>query len=295
MRQIKKEKKSNISNPIFSILIPTWNNLAYLQLCIKSIRKNAHFEHQIIVIINEGKDGTLEWVETQTDLDYVFSDTNLGICFGLNAARSLIQGDYVCYMNDDMYACPNWDLPLKNEIDAIGHNYFFLSGTMIEPTDTNNPCVIIQPYGTDIDTFEEELLLKNYKKNTKKDWKGATWPPNVLHRDLWDLVGGMSVEFSPGMYSDPDLSRKLWAAGVRYFKGIGESRVYHFGSKSTGKIKHNKGKKTFLMKWGVSSRDFTGRTLERGNAFEETNKSIEPIKNVKSKFKQILAILSKDT
>jgi len=295
MRQIKKEKKSNISNPIFSILIPTWNNLAYLQLCIKSIRKNAHFEHQIIVIINEGKDGTLEWVETQTDLDYIFSDTNLGICFGLNAARSLIQGDYVCYMNDDMYACPNWDLPLKNEIDAIGHNYFFLSGTMIEPTDTNNPCVIIQPYGTDIDTFEEELLLKNYKKNTKKDWKGATWPPNVLHRDLWDLVGGMSVEFSPGMYSDPDLSRKLWAAGVRYFKGIGESRVYHFGSKSTGKIKHNKGKKTFLMKWGVSSRDFTGRTLERGNAFEETNKSIEPIKNVKSKFKQILAILSKDT
>jgi len=295
MRQIKKEKKSNISNPIFSILIPTWNNLAYLQLCIKSIRKNAHFEHQIIVIINEGKDGTLEWVETQTDLDYVFSDTNLGICFGLNAARSLIQGNYVCYMNDDMYACPNWDLPLKNEIDAIGHNYFFLSGTMIEPTDTNNPCVIIQPYGTDIDTFEEELLLKNYKKNTKKDWKGATWPPNVLHRDLWDLVGGMSVEFSPGMYSDPDLSRKLWAAGVRYFKGIGESRVYHFGSKSTGKIKHNKGKKTFLMKWGVSSRDFTGRTLERGNAFEETNKSIEPIKNVTSKFKQILAILSKDT
>jgi glycosyltransferase involved in cell wall biosynthesis len=295
MRQIKKEKKSNISNPIFSILIPTWNNLAYLQLCIKSIRKNAHFEHQIIVIINEGKDGTLEWVETQTDLDYIFSDTNLGICFGLNAARSLIQGNYVCYMNDDMYACPNWDLPLKNEIDAIGHNYFFLSGTMIEPTDTNNPCVIIQPYGTDIDTFEEELLLKNYKKNTKKDWKGATWPPNILHRDLWDLVGGMSVEFSPGMYSDPDLSRKLWAAGVRYFKGIGESRVYHFGSKSTGKVKHNKGKKTFLMKWGVSSRDFTGRTLERGNAFEETNKSIEPIKNVISKFKQILAILSKDT
>jgi glycosyltransferase involved in cell wall biosynthesis len=295
MRQIKKEKKSNISNPIFSILIPTWNNLAYLQLCIKSIRKNAHFEHQIIVIINEGKDGTLEWVETQTDLDYIFSDTNLGICFGLNAARSLIQGNYVCYMNDDMYACPNWDLPLKNEIDAIGHNYFFLSGTMIEPTDTNNPCVIIQPYGTDIDTFEEELLLKNYKKNTKKDWKGATWPPNILHRDLWDLVGGMSVEFSPGMYSDPDLSRKLWAAGVRYFKGIGESRVYHFGSKSTGKVKHNKGKKTFLMKWGVSSRDFTGRTLERGNAFEETNKSIEPIKNVTSKFKQILAILSKDT
>jgi hypothetical protein len=112
---------------------------------------------------------------------------------------------------------------------------------------------------------------------------------------LWDLVGGMSVEFSPGMYSDPDLSRKLWAVGVRHFKGLGESRVYHFGSKSTGKVKHNKGKKAFLMKWGVSSRDFTNRTLERGKDFEEMNQNIEPTKNIKSKFKQVLAILSKDT
>mgnify|MGYP006109967913 CR=1 FL=1 len=294
MFQIQKVQQSNILNPIFSILIPTWNNLPYLKLCIKSIRKNAHFEHQIIVIINEGKDGTLEWVKMQSDLDYVFSNKNLGICFGLNAARSLMRTDYVCYMNDDMYACPNWDLPLKNEIDKIGHHYFFLSGTMIEPTDTNNPCVIIQPYGTEIENFEEEKLLKEYQNVSKKDWKGGTWPPNVLHRNLWDLVGGMSVEFSPGMYSDPDLSRKLWSAGVRYFKGIGESRVYHFGSKSTGKVKHNKGKKAFLMKWGISSRDFTNGTLERGRDFDETKLNIEPKKNIKSKFKQVFAIFTKD-
>lgn len=294
MKIIKKEKQSNIPNPIFSILIPTWNNLAYLKLCIKSIRKNAHFEHQIIVIINEGKDGTLEWVQTQSDLDYVFSVDNLGICFGLNAARALIQADYVCYMNDDMYACPNWDLPLKSEIEAIGHDYFFLSGTMIEPTNTNNDCVIVQFYGTDIDNFEEEKLLKNYKTVAKKDWKGGTWPPNVVHRDLWDLVGGMSVEFSPGMYSDPDLSRKLWAAGVHHFKGIGESRVYHFGSKSTGKVKHNKGKKAFLMKWGISSGDFMNEILQRGQDFDGKKFKIAPQKSLKSKFKQVLAIFTKD-
>ncbi len=269
MFEIKKVQQSTVEKPTFSILLPTWNNLRYLQMCVESIRKNAHFDHQIIVIINEGKDGTLNWVRTQSDLDYVYATENIGICFGLNAARSLVRSSYICYLNDDMYVCPNWDLPLLQAIEAVGHDYFFISGTMIEPTNTNNPCVIVQDYGDNLECFQEAELLKNYATFPKKDWQGATWPPNVLHLDLWDLIGGYSVEFSPGMYSDPDLSRKLWAAGVRHFQGVGASRVYHFGSKSTGKVKHNKGKKAFLMKWGISSRDFTKAVLNRGATFEK--------------------------
>ncbi|MCK5774632.1 MAG: glycosyltransferase family 2 protein, partial [Bacteroidales bacterium] len=123
-------------------------------------------------------------------------------------------------------------------------------------------------YGDSIETFKEEKLLKEFASFTKKDWNGSTWPPNVMHRDLWDLVGGMSVEFHPGMYSDPDLSKKLWDVGVRYYKGVGKSRVYHFGSKSTKRIKRNIGSKTFLSKWGMSSRNFTQEYLERGRDFE---------------------------
>jgi glycosyltransferase involved in cell wall biosynthesis len=36
----------------FSILIPSWNNLAYLKICVESIRKNSMFAHQIIVHVN---------------------------------------------------------------------------------------------------------------------------------------------------------------------------------------------------------------------------------------------------
>ena len=51
--------------PMFSILIPTWNNLALLQLCVRSIRENSAYDHQIIVHVNDGSDGTLEWVRAQ--------------------------------------------------------------------------------------------------------------------------------------------------------------------------------------------------------------------------------------
>ena len=36
-----------------AIVIPTFNNLEYLKLCIKSIKKNSKFDHDIKLHINE--------------------------------------------------------------------------------------------------------------------------------------------------------------------------------------------------------------------------------------------------
>ena len=264
-------KKTRTTNPSykFSVLIPSWNNIEFLKLCIHSILKNSHFDVQIIVIVNEGKDGTIEWLESQKEIDYVLSKDNIGICYGLNIARSLVKSNYIVYSNDDMYLLPDWDLELYKEIEHIGHKKFMLSCTMIEPVNAGNPCVIVKDYGLDILNFKEELLLQEYQRLFINDWSGSTWPPNVVHIDMWDLVGGLSIEFNPGMYSDPDFSRKLFEAGVRLFKGKGNSLVYHFGSKTTKRIKRNNGRKTFLLKWGITSKTFTDNYLQSGKNFSD--------------------------
>ena len=264
---IQKEKKASTKDELFSILIPTWNNLLYLQLCIESIRKNSLHNHQIIVHVNEGTDGTLAWVQSQPDIDYTYSNKNIGVCYALNIARGLLATDYVLYMNDDMYACPGWDEELLKEVKAVGHHFFFLSATAIEPVGSSN-CVIEKNYGTDIETFREEQLLKEFALLPMNDWQGATWPPNIVHKDVWDMVGGYSAEFSPGMYSDPDFSMKLWELGIRLFKGVSKSRVYHFGSKSTKRIVKNKGYYTFIRKWGMTSSTLTKLYLRRGKKFD---------------------------
>ena len=48
---------------MISIVIPTYNNLDYLKLCIKSLKKNSHFNHEIIFHINEGSDGSLKYIK----------------------------------------------------------------------------------------------------------------------------------------------------------------------------------------------------------------------------------------
>ena len=46
---------------MISIIIPTFNNLEYLKICINSLKKNSTYKNEILLHINEGVDGTLEY------------------------------------------------------------------------------------------------------------------------------------------------------------------------------------------------------------------------------------------
>lgn len=248
--------QSHSKNTVFSIIIPTWNNLPFVKLCVESILKNSSYNHQVVLHINDGSDGTLEWAKQQ-GIDFTYSSQNVGICLACNAAFSLTKADYIIYINDDMYVCPEWDKKLYQAIKGYGKDDFYFSATMIEREGESGGCASApHNYGDSVENFRENDLLKDYTKLAIPDWQGANFPPSIMHRRLWNLIGGFSIEFSPGMYSDPDICRKLWEVGVRNFRGVGDSLVYHFMSKSVGRIKKNNGKKQFFQKWGISSRTF---------------------------------------
>ncbi|MCD6010826.1 MAG: glycosyl transferase family 2 [Flavipsychrobacter sp.] len=247
---------------MFSIIIPTWNNLAFAKLCVDSIRKHSAYPHQVILHINDGSDGTLQWAKEQ-HIDHTHTAANEGICIAVNMAGGIATQDYVVYMNDDMYVLPGWDTKIVEEIKKLDTDRFMFSSTMIEPTDHNNPNVIVKDCGSSIETFNETALLKEYNTIEKKDWYGSTWPPTIVHRKYWHITGGYSIELSPGVSSDDDFAMKMWAAGCRIFKGIGDSRVYHFQSKSTLRVKKNNGRKQFLMKWGINQSTFNKYYLHR--------------------------------
>ena len=57
---------------MFSIIIPSFNNFQYLKLCVNSIKKNSQFDHQIILHINEGSDGSLDYVK-ENNIEHTYS------------------------------------------------------------------------------------------------------------------------------------------------------------------------------------------------------------------------------
>ena len=136
---------------MFSIIIPTWNNLDYLKLCVESIKKNSKYDHQIVVHVNEDLDNTSHYLK-ENNILFTLSDINIGLCKGMNKAYHLATTNYILYAHDDMYFCPKWDSDLINEINNLHHNNFYLSGTHISTSNSN-------------DIYKCFVIISSWKKN----------------------------------------------------------------------------------------------------------------------------------
>ena len=280
---------------MISIIIPTYNNLDYLKICLNSIKKNSIYSHEIILHINEGVDGTLKFAE-DNNIKFTYSKKNNGICIGCNQAVRISTNDLLLYAHDDMYFCPDWDLFFSKELAKIKLNDFFLSGTMVQPFESyiNLNC------GLTYDNFNEKKLLAELPSIIFDDFQGTHWQPSLIPLKTWRKVGGFSEEFYPGTGSDPDLNMKLWLEGVRIFKGLNDCKVYHFGSIVTRQKEKNfntvtetgsKGSKLFLLKWGISIKFFKNHFLRSGTKY--TGPLDEPLKNLRYYFELFLCKIYK--
>ena len=268
----------------FTILIPTYNNLKYLRLFCESIKINSNFSHQLIFHINDGSDGSYDYINNNK-YQFTHSKTNIGLCSSIKEASKLIKNQYVLYAHDDMYFCKNWDKFLIEEVQKQNNNLFYFSGTNISYKDgiLNFDC------GNTPENFDQ-IKFDNFCENDNSpDLQGSHWAPHLIHRDLWTKVGGFSIEFDPGDGSDPDLCMKLWNEGVRTFKCISRFKVYHFGSVTTRKrdININNGTKKFLLKFGFNPRFFRKYYL-RGDG---KIKYLGPLDDPKLNFSMLLSLI----
>tara|TARA_S200000501_G_scaffold206376_1_gene194048 strand:+ start:2418 stop:3269 length:852 start_codon:yes stop_codon:yes gene_type:complete len=245
-----------------SILIPTYNNLEYLKFTISSILKNSKYKHEIILHINDGFDGTLNYAK-QGKVKFTHSKENIGLCKSVNLAAKEVTTNYILYSHDDMFFCKNWDEYLKNEIVKYKDNLFYLTGTNV----STNKGLLNYDCGSTPQNFNEEKFNEFCRQDDSQDLQGSHWAPHLIHRSLWQKIGGFSEEFNPGDGSDPDLCMKLWKNKVRIFKTISKFKVYHFSSVTTrrGNIKLNNGTKTFLLKYGFNPRFFRKYYLRGSN------------------------------
>jgi len=244
-----------------SIIIPTFNNFHYLKFFLCSLKINSKFDHEIILHINDGSDGTLKYA-LENNIKHTHSKSNIGLCSSMNKAYSLTTTNHILYAHDDMYFCKNWDIFLTDEINKQENNQYYLSGTNVS---TRHGLINFDCGSTYLD-FDEKKFHNFCLQDETPDLQSSHWAPHLIHKELWDKIGGFSEEFNPGDGSDPDFCMKLWKQNVRIFKGVSKFKVYHFNSITTrnDKIVLNNGTKTFLSKYGFNPKFFRKHYL-RGN------------------------------
>lgn len=97
----------------FSIIIPTYKRDQDLEECLKSIRENSSYRHEIIVLydMNEGTKTVCDRYDAVSIFDEARKDGKRvkSLWAILNKGIHTAKNDYILYLNDDCLVMPGWD------------------------------------------------------------------------------------------------------------------------------------------------------------------------------------------
>lgn len=105
------------------IIIPTYNNLECLKLCLDSIRKCTTILYNIIVVNNGNDKSVDDYLENQSDIVYVKKE-RLNFAKAINVGLEVSKSKYVCLLNDDVIVSKGWLKSMvevyQNDVGAVG-------------------------------------------------------------------------------------------------------------------------------------------------------------------------------
>jgi len=127
-------------------VVVTHNRLNDLKVCINALKKQTRKVDEIIVVNNDSKDGTKEWLDKQTNITTIHQ-LNLGGAGGFHNGMKLAYEngcDWVWCMDDDGFADTNC---LKNLLNRINNNYEVVGPFVLDKNKNNKlafPCPCIK-------------------------------------------------------------------------------------------------------------------------------------------------------
>ena len=238
----------------FSIIIPSFNDLPYLKLLLKSLWGNSAYHHEIVIVTDGSADGSREYLNSlSSSIVYRHNAANLGICRTTNLAVSLSTKEWLFLINSDMVVAPGWDIALME----LRKSNRVISATCIEPGVVPvAPIFLKADCGQDVESFNNNKFLSEASKSRKADTSPGFNYPFCLEKSTWDAVGGLDTAFEPGPVSDPDLYYKLCFKNAEFIR-TKACVLYHFSGITLRRRTptkwinaEEKNMQVFFEKWG---------------------------------------------
>lgn len=235
---------------LITTCISTNNNLEYLKLAIQSVRKNAYYREQPIIVHAENcNDGTDKWlVDNKDRLDLeVYIDHNnnpKGIGGGMNFCVDKAKTKFVNIIHSDMWVAPNQDLELLKLYDGVDDSVrLIVSSFRIQPKIfPNDPDY--RPGTVFVPTNEFGEFHHNFNGGYFDKWASEFSKENDVivrkgggagffcRKEDYVYIGGNDPIFSPASWEDMDLFIRMQNEGYQ-FKMTSKSVVYHFSARGS--------------------------------------------------------------
>ena len=241
---------------MISIIIPTYRNPEYLDICLKSCIEQQHNKNEIIVAVDGFIDESKEVLEKyKKQINVLDLGKNQGMQTALNLGVMNATNEKIFIVNDDNVFSKDFDL----EIEAQLKEKNVLTLNQIEPEGPGIFNFPVKDFGRNPKEFKYDEFIK-YESSINKDEltiDGGIFP-FAMYKKYYMAVGGFDVMYKSPFICDWDFFLKLDLIGLGFTR-THNAHLYHFGSTATKngnegeKFKATEGPaaQVFMYKWGI--------------------------------------------
>jgi len=235
-----------------SVIIPTYKEPEYLDLCIKSAISGQYNKNQILVIVDGFYDLNKSVLDKyKGEIDIVILEENQGLCRATNIGAYNAKYDAILVVNDDNVFPMNWDVDLLSSFQSGS----VLSPNQIEPNPSMFNQFHIKDLGKTIDNFDLHKFTE-YSLTVKRDEVdedcGSTLPFMMSKRDYLRLGGWDENYPTNGVVADWDFFLKCNLSELKMTRTY-SCHFYHFAQIATGNQRYESersGHGYARYKWG---------------------------------------------
>ena len=215
-----------------SVVIPNYNGMKYLKICLDSLKTQTLQEFDIICVDNGSADESVEFIEKEYPyVKLIKLDTNTGFCHAVNVGIQNAKTDYVVLLNNDTQAEPEFLEELCKGMEGNPH-IFSGCAKILQYHDRTK----MDDAGDLYNAFGWAFARGKGKPETEFDKPAKIFSScgaAVILRKQAALELGLFDEEHFAYLEDMDIGYRARIAGYEnwYFP---KARVYHVGSATSG-------------------------------------------------------------
>lgn len=225
---------------MISVIIPTYKEPEYLDLCLESLFRTQENVNQVIVVVDGHYDMNKEVLDEYEHLGILIIafENNIGLSHAINQGVLHASNEDILIVNDDNVFPNKWDVKLMKAQDRVmsdcGGKYV-ISPNQIEPKPSIFDQFIIENFGEAPDVFDIGGFLEFSDNVSVSDIRqdGSTFPI-FMKRKLFLSVGGFDTYYPSPHVVDWDFFVKCNLNDYIFIRDY-STNFYHFAGAATKK------------------------------------------------------------
>lgn len=250
---------------MLTIVIPSYNNLDYLELCYQSIRESST-DVKLIIFDDGSSDGTDKWLKELSDenLKYEIFEERIGHTILYDRGFQMADTKYIGILHADMVVSKN---TIPNILKSLDTNKI-VSVTCIEPPIHPEGSEKVQMdfgmYPKDFDSKQFNSFCKSYGNSVLGETSDSLFAPWFINKEEYvNRIGKHDELFAPYGWEDSDIFVRMALAGFDIVR-MKDTFVYHFTQRghkwkngnvgdfnSDYKLQMFSMQREFIRKWGT--------------------------------------------